>query len=484
MKRLLLPLLITTACAPAMTATPVAPRTIAFVADSVIRTPPLDRTHWGILVVDANSGREIFSHDARSHYIPASNTKLVVSAVALGTLGPDYRYRTEVRAHGMSSDSAQSIVVHATGDPTLSARFHDVPFAALDSAARAIAASGVRHVGNLVIDVSAFDEQRINGSWEVGDLPWSYAPPSSAFGIEEGAFRLVMEPGAAVGAPGSARVLGTSAQPVAANVTTDTAGARARVSIDYMERTDTIFVTGQIAVDAGADTSTLAVTRPERYAAGALSEALQRAGVSVASVEIVHDSASAAALRAGGALIHEIVSPPMRDIVTAILQPSQNWIAEQVLMTLGAVYRGRGSWNTGLDVEREYLVRTAGLDSMSFSLRDGSGLSAQNLLAPEAIVRLLAHARTQPWATDYRAAMAQPALRGSTLANRLAALEGRVFAKTGTIAHVNSLSGYLVADDGRELLFSIMTNGSGRPAGAVRAAIDRIAETIAAEGGS
>lgn len=484
MKRLLLLALITTACAPAATRAPAAPRTLAEVADSVIRTPPLDRTHWGVLVVDAATGRELYSHDARSHYIPASNTKLVVTAVALGTLGPDYRYRTEVRAGGARGDSVQSLVVHGTGDPTMSERFHERPFAALDSIARAIAASGIRHAERLVIDVSEFEDERINGSWEIGDLPWSYAPPTAAFGIEEGTFQLVVHPGTDVGAMASTEVIGTGAQPVAAVIVTDTAGARTRLRIDYMQRTDTVHITGSIAVDAGADTSTLAVTRPERYAAGALAEALGRAGVDVAGIEIVQDSVAAASLRAGSTLVHEIVSPPVRDIVAAILQPSQNWIAEQVLKTLGAVFRGSGTWDDGIDVEREYLVATAGLDSMSFSLRDGSGLSAQNLLAPDAVVRLLAHARAQPWADDYRVAMAQPGLRPGTLANRLLALEGRMFAKTGTIANVNSLSGYLVADDGRELLFSILTNGSGRPSGAVRAAIDRIAAAIAAEGGS
>ena len=200
MKRLLLLALISTACAPAATRAPAAPRTLAEVADSVIRTPPLDRTHWGILVVDAATGRELYSHDARSHYIPASNTKLVVTAVALGTLGPDYRYRTEVRASRASGDSVQSLVVHGTGDPTMSARFHDRPFAALDSIARAIAASGIRHAERLVIDVSEFEDERINGSWEIGDLPWSYAPPTAAFGIEEGTFQLVVRPGTGVGA--------------------------------------------------------------------------------------------------------------------------------------------------------------------------------------------------------------------------------------------------------------------------------------------
>src|SRR5690606_5521005 len=96
MKRLLFPALLLTACAPAATTrAPAPPRTLAEVADSVMRAPPLDRTHWGVLVVDAATGRELYRNDAHRHFIPASNTKLVVTAVALGTLGPDYRYRTE-----------------------------------------------------------------------------------------------------------------------------------------------------------------------------------------------------------------------------------------------------------------------------------------------------------------------------------------------------------------------------------------------------
>jgi D-alanyl-D-alanine carboxypeptidase/D-alanyl-D-alanine-endopeptidase (penicillin-binding protein 4) len=58
-------------------------------------------------------------------------------------------------------------------------------------------------------------------------------------------------------------------------------------------------------------------------------------------------------------------------------------------------------------------------------------------------------------------------------------LESRVFAKTGTITHVNSLSGYVFTDSGKELMFSILTNGSGLSSGVIRAAIDRIVEVVA-----
>ena len=116
-----------------------------------------------------------------------------------------------------------------------------------------------------------------------------------------------------------------------------------------------------------------------------------------------------------------------------------------------------------------------------FNLRDASGLSAQNLLTPAAIVQLLEHARSAPWSAQFRAALAAPGMEESTLEERLLPLQGRLFAKTGTISNVNALSGYLVTDSGRELVFSILTNGTGLPSSRVRAAMDSVLTTIARE---
>ena len=94
---------------------------------------------------------------------------------------------------------------------------------------------------------------------------------------------------------------------------------------------------------------------------------------------------------------------------------------------------------------------------------------------------LLEHARQAPWGAQYHAALPAPQERGGTLANRLAALSGRLVAKTGTIANVNSLSGYMRTDDNRDLTFVIMSNGSGRPSADLRRAIDRIVHSLARE---
>ncbi|MGH7460386.1 MAG: D-alanyl-D-alanine carboxypeptidase, partial [Longimicrobiales bacterium] len=143
------------------------------------------------------------------------------------------------------------------------------------------------------------------------------------------------------------------------------------------------------------------------------------------------------------------------------------------------VQRGVGSWSAGLTAERRFLIDVITLDSTSFFLRDASGLSAQNLLSPQALVRLFEYNRQSPWAAQYRAGLPTPGLRGSTLSNRLEGLEGKVFAKTGTITNVASLSGYIVTRSGRELTFSIMVNASGRSSAQVRRGIDRLVMALA-----
>ena len=174
-----------------------------------------------------------------------------------------------------------------------------------------------------------------------------------------------------------------------------------------------------------------------------------------------------------------IASPRMAEIVKGLLEPSQNWMAEQLVRTMGAELGKRGSWPEGLRVEKEFLTREVGVDSLDISFQDGSGLSAYNLVTPRAMVRILEYVRSSPNGGIYRNALAGPGEEGSTLQNRLLPLEGRVFAKTGTITHVNSLSGFVFTASGRELIFSILTNGSGLPSGLVRAGIDRVLEVIA-----
>lgn len=542
------------ACATA----PTTPRalTLPEVVDSVATTPPLDRTHWGVEVYDPATGRTLVDRNAERHFVPASNMKLVVTAVALAELGPEHRYRTELVALGdPTAEAARALLVLGRGDPTLSARYHATDTAPLEMLADSLAAYGVHRIaGDLIIDASYFQGPSVHPSWESGDLPWGYAAPTSAFAIGEGAVRVVLEPGAAAGEPAAATLLAPAGTLALVNeLVTDTLGANRDLAVrqraaqrrpqfarpgtlrrdslraghgrtraherDHYRRhrrhhrarqqrdqpiqdrrrrppvagaravhdrgrgwgaPDTLIVTGTLPLDAKVDTITLAVPDPTHYSALAFATVLRDRGVAVdGRVRVLHDVDSVATLLAGTNEVARIgwESPPLSEIVAGTLQPSQNWIAEQLLKTLGAELEGEGSWAAGLDVERRHLFDVVGLDSAAVVLRDGSGLSVQNLLTPRAVVQLLDHARDQPWGEAYRVALPWPGGEG-TLEERMPGLETNVRAKTGTVVHVNSLSGYAWTRDGHMLIFSILSNASGRPAAGVRRAIDRITHAI------
>jgi len=445
------------------------------IADSIINTA-LPETQWGIEVWDQAHNRSLYSHDAMRHFVPASNTKLVVTTTAMGLLGPDWRYQTPLMLAGAPGDSAPgALIVKGSGDPSMSGRFFGNDFAVLDSMADSLKAKGVRRInGDVIVDASIFAPQKIHPAWEIGDLPWYYAAPTASFAVAEAAVRMVVT-------PGNVRFVDAIAPlPVVMRFTTDTANARNNIDVDYETWPDTLVVTGSIASNR-ADSSWIAMPDPETFSAQALVEALRRKGIVVTGrARVLHDSAAVAALPASNvAFVWR--SPPLSDIVGGLLKPSQNWIAEQLLKTLGAVKGKGGTWRDGLAVERRYLIDVVKIDSTAFSLTDGSGLSAQNLVSPRAFVQLLEHARTAPWGALYYAALPTPGLRGGTLSSRLPGLETRLAAKTGSIANVNSLSGYLRTADGGAVTFSILTNAAGRSSGEVRRAMDTIVQALAAQ---
>ncbi|HET6228842.1 MAG TPA: D-alanyl-D-alanine carboxypeptidase, partial [Longimicrobiaceae bacterium] len=139
---------------------------------------------------------------------------------------------------------------------------------------------------------------------------------------------------------------------------------------------------------------------------------------------------------------------------------------------------GSGSWDAALALERDFLVREVGVDSAAFVLVDGSGLAAENLITPHAFVQILDFVRRDPREAVVRRTLPVSGRAGSLQA-RLTDLPGRVAAKTGYISNVDSLSGYVTLADGREVIFSILVNGSGTPSTRVKAGIDDVVRAIA-----
>jgi D-alanyl-D-alanine carboxypeptidase/D-alanyl-D-alanine-endopeptidase (penicillin-binding protein 4) len=170
-----------------------------------------------------------------------------------------------------------------------------------------------------------------------------------------------------------------------------------------------------------------------------------------------------------------IESVPLREILPALMKPSQNQIAEVFLRTLGLERAGVGSADSGRRViERQFTDWK--IPSDGYVVRDGSGLSRSDLISPETIITILDVMRRSPHFDLYYASMPIAGVDG-TIRTRMkgTAAEGNVHAKTGTLSMVRSLSGYMKSADGRLLQFSILCNNWTAP----QASVDRVGDAIA-----
>jgi D-alanyl-D-alanine carboxypeptidase/D-alanyl-D-alanine-endopeptidase (penicillin-binding protein 4) len=171
------------------------------------------------------------------------------------------------------------------------------------------------------------------------------------------------------------------------------------------------------------------------------------------------------------------VPPPLAQDLATINKLSQNVHAELLLRRIGR-QRGTGSIADGIAAVRATLER-AGVARRHYDLSDGSGMSTYNRIAPRGMVALLRWAAAQPWGAAWRATFPVAGVDG-TLARRFkgSPLEGRLFAKTGSLNASTALSGYMIARSGRLLVFSAFANDipeGAEAAGAVDAALQLVA---------
>ncbi len=459
--------------------------------DRRLDTPPFDRSLWGVAVVD-HTGKLLYGRNERRLFTPASNTKLVVTAVAAALLPPDFTVRTGVYAAGplVAGVLRGDLVLYGRGDPTFSRRCYASdsllagacdrdPFARLRLLADTLKARGVRQVeGDVVGDGSWFEAASLHPGWELFDLNWWYAAPVTALAFNDNSLDFVWQPGVRVGAPALISMWPDLGEVAFENRTvTVPAGGETDIGDRFFRRPGTaeVWAEGTVAIDRAPRTEYFAVADPNLFAARALRQALADAGIAVTgTTRSTADSALYAEARARRPLA-ETVSRPLRDWVFPILNTSQNLFAEMLLKQLGKRFGRGGSWVEGLEVERRFLIDSVGIDSTEFDLSDGSGLSSANLISPLGFVRLLRFIRAHPRYPTFAPGLPQAGGTGSLRTRFVGTpLAGRVRAKSGSIAGVNTLAGYIERPGGRPLTFAVELNHHAQSSRAVLAAIDSV----------
>lgn len=439
---------------------------LAAFADSLLDAPMWRSAHWGVLVVDPVSGDTLYSRNAGKLFLPASNTKLVTAAVALAQLGTDYRYTTRVMARPPRADTIHGdLVVVGSGDPTVSDSVSGRALFPLLALADSLRARGVRRItGALASGANVFPGDTLGLGWAWDDLDDGYAAPVDELLFNEGFARVTVYGAAQPGGPVNWRTEPATTVPSIGRVEVVTdrhcCMIRSRVTADYDMRgaRPQLVLRGTVRAGDSAHV-TVALRAPNTAFLEAFHEAMRWRGMEVAGgvrADTVADTTGLVTLATR-------ISPPLPTVLEAFQKPSQNQIGEILLRTLGLEKTGVGTADSGLAVVRRQLSEW-GIDSSQAVLRDGSGLSRHNFLAPEAIVRLLDVMRQHPNFDAYYQALPVGGVDGTIRERTLGTLAaGNVRAKTGTLDKARALSGYVTTADGQVLLFSMLANNHTVP---------------------
>jgi serine-type D-Ala-D-Ala carboxypeptidase/endopeptidase (penicillin-binding protein 4) len=466
--------------------------TLPRMIDSMVNAPEFRTALWGILIVDPESHDTLYAHNAAKLFIPASNQKIVSSSVMLEQLGPEFRFRTAFAAHGVIANGTLNgdLAVIGRGDPTMSDRMQKDAMTPLRAIADSLSQRGIRRItGNIVAVGNAFPGPVAGATW-----PWDGLNGASFAGVDEllfneGLSTFRVRPGANIGDPAVVETRPSRTFPnvrvVATTIARDTSatsaaggGARGgrgatgtRVSAYHDTLTSAVIVRGQIAFGDSA-TITLPQHDPNTAFVAALTEALAERGITVDR----QATAWSESQNPNADSLFIMLSVPLKEIMPAIMKPSQNQIAEVFLRALGLERAGVGTADSGRRVvERQFAAWK--IPSDAFVVRDGSGLSRSDLISPEAIVSILEAMRHSPNFAVFFESLPIAGVDG-TIRTRMreTPAQGNLRAKTGTLSMVRSLSGYVRTADGRLLEFSMLCNNWTTP----QAEVDRVQDAIGA----
>ena len=446
--------------------------------DSALADPAFARASWGVVIQSLDDGQVLYRRNAERLFLPASNLKLLTASAALVSLGADFRFHTVVIARGgrRADTLVGDLVVVGRGDPSLAvdAATGADPLAPLRPWADSIRARGLQGVrGRVLGDASLFTDPPLGPGWTWDDLDADYAAPVGALELDDDVAWIAAAPGAAAGQPVVAALLPPCA-PLRLFSTATTAPADSNVHALAWNRApfgDSVTLSGRLSAGRPAVRLPVSVPDPTRYFTAALTEVLGDSGVAV------HGDSLAADTTADTLFVWQ--SPPLDSILSLFLKPSQNQIGETLLRALGAQIRGAGSMDSGRAVVREVLTGF-GVPPDAYVLADGSGLSRYNYVAPDAVARVLEAMYRRPDFGAFFAALPVAGVDG-TMATRLKGTRaaGNAHAKTGSLANVRSLSGYVRTADGEMLSFVLLVNGFTVPQRVVEAAQDQVVERLA-----
>ena len=434
--------------------------------ETIVASQTQGKVRIAVKIVNPATGAVIYSHNASVPMTPASNMKLVTTAAALHYLGPDFTYLTGV---GLIGDS---IAVIGSGDPllgdkpTLQKNNLDVHWV-LKNVAEILRKNNVTTISDVIIDSTIFDNELVQPNWPKKELNRWYAAEVAGLNYNDNCIDIIAE---TVGPkveltldPPTSYVKIINNCKVAPKPPDTVWGARPSAS-------NVITVSG--VCYKKCQPVSVTIDRPPAFFGFLLAEELKRSGVAIRGQLVEREILPQEQFK-----LLAVYRTPIWDVFDRCNKNSLEVAAESLLKTIAA-YRqpsGKGgSWAQGRQFVSDYLV-SLGISSDQFVLDDGCGLSENNRLSANLLTAILLDIYKKPEWQKFKETLAVGGEEGT--AGKWfdePKYKGKIFAKTGYIGGVKSLSGVCTTEAG-DRVFSIITNKTN---GKSRQAINDLVKAI------
>jgi D-alanyl-D-alanine carboxypeptidase/D-alanyl-D-alanine-endopeptidase (penicillin-binding protein 4) len=369
---------------------------------------------------------------------PASTMKLVTTYAALELLGPTYQWKTEFYTDGtLKGDVLHgNLFLKGGGDPKLNME-------KLWLLLRDLRANGVRQVtGDLILDRSHFNQPELptfNDDGGDSNKPFLVTPDALLVNLK--ALRFI--------ARNEAGTVHIAAEPPIANIRIDNRVTSLKagkcpgwpdVRYNPVKQFDgtTVIVTGKLAAGCSAQTYLSLLDHPS-YAAGTVRAIWQELGGSILGKDRM------AEVPKNARLLARAFSPDLVEIIRDINKYSNNTMARQLFLSLGARFRNEADGDDAKAAQRVirgWLARK-GITASQLVMENGSGLSRAERLSAREMAKILQLAWKGPYAAEFISSLPLVAMDG-TMRKRLqrTALVGEAHIKTGTLNNVRAIAGF------------------------------------------
>ncbi len=447
--------------------------------ESVLSDSALYQSRAGIKIVSLKTGQVLFETDSELLFHPASNMKLLTTATALTKLGSNFKFKTTFYADTSAiTDSTISgnLYIKGSGDPSLTTKD-------LWEIVQKLKELGIQQItGDLVCDETYLDDYYYGAGWMWDDASSSDFAPIGALSVNRNCVTVKVSPGAAIG-----DTLVVTLVPQTSYVTIENFGVTAdstdttllkdfKIERKWREDENTIIVEGGVTAMSPQKMRVIEIIEPALYFGTLFSELL-----SAEEIEFTGDIIKGETPDTNLVLV-EHLSQRLSFLATTTNKNSDNLYAELLLKTLGAEILGPpGTAKKGLSTIKRFFHQI-GVDTTSFGLADGSGVSRYNMISPVQIIELLKQMHKDfNVQAEFKASLPIAGIDG-TLRNRMknTPAEGKLRGKTGTLRGTSALAGYTTTADGEALAFSMIMEHFVGPTSGIRRIQDQIGVIISA----